>query len=330
MALDRPSTAKSAERHPVTPEGYAKLALAALIVFVLIAVVGAAVRLTGSGLGCADWPNCSDSFIEFGTPNQAMEQANRFLSGIGAIVAAGMVTVAARRRRPYRQDLFRLSLLLIAGVVANIPLGGITVLSGLHPAAVGSHFVLGMAMIGVSTVLLWRSRHPEGPRVSKVDPITLNLSRVMVLAMMSLMLTGPVVTGSGPHAGDIEAKRFGFAVPDVARIHSINMWIFLICATVLMFRMRTLVHDQDLFRRGYALLGVIVVQGGIGYAQYEMGIPAWLVILHIVGSSLVVIATLWFYLGLFDVQSLEDLECEISTSQGAGHPAPTPQPAGSR
>lgn len=325
MSPSSPTTPRIDERFVVTPARFRRFAAAALVTFVVITVVGAAVRLTGSGLGCADWPNCSNSFIEFGTPNQAMEQANRLLSGLGALIAAGLVTIGARRRRPYRRDLFGLSLALVAGVVANIPLGGITVLLDLHPAAVGSHFVLGMTMIAVATVLLWRSSHEfisdrgsardlqgqssatPSPAGSLDGPIVW-LSRTMLVTLAALMLTGPLVTGSGPHAGDAAARRFGFAVPDVTRIHSLNMWLFLACAVTILVLVARMTGQRDpapqtnsdLFRLGYALLGAIAIQGAIGYAQYELGIPAWLVILHVTGSAVVVITAVRFHLGLSD------------------------------
>ena len=87
------------------------------------------------------------------------------------------------------------------------------------------------------------------------------------------MFTGPVVTGSGPHAGDAGAERFGFFIPDVVRVHSINMWVFLAVVVVLLFRLARSGAPADILRRGYRLLVMIVVQGGIGYLQYELGIP---------------------------------------------------------
>jgi cytochrome c oxidase assembly protein subunit 15 len=112
------------------------------------------------------------------------------------------------------------------------------------------------------------------------------------------MFTGPVVTGSGPHAGDAKAERFYFFIPDVVRIHSINMWIFLAVVVVLLFRLARQGTPADIMRRGRRLLAMIVVQGAIGYTQYELGIPEWLVALHIAGATAVVGLTVWFHLGL--------------------------------
>ncbi|HTO01928.1 MAG TPA: COX15/CtaA family protein [Microthrixaceae bacterium] len=289
------------ERFTISARGYRSIAIISLALIAVIIVIGAAVRLTGSGLGCADWPNCEaggGKFVEFGSTSQTIEQANRLLSGIGGIVAATIAVVGARRLRPYRRELYWLSLGLVAGVFGNIPLGGITVLLDLHPAAVASHFVLGMILLSNAVVLVWRASNPAGPREVTVGRVELNLSRIAVMSASALMLTGPLVTGSGPHAGDASARRFGFSVPDVARVHSINMWIFLVVAVILLTKMALSSPTPGAMRRGYAMLAAIVVQGTIGYAQYEMGIPAWLVILHVAGAATVVSTTVWFHMGL--------------------------------
>ena len=112
------------------------------------------------------------------------------------------------------------------------------------------------------------------------------------------MFTGPTVTGSGPHAGDAAAQRFDFFIPDVVRIHSINMWVFLAVVVVLLVRLARSGAPADIQRRGRRLLAMIVAQGAIGYTQYELGIPEWLVLLHIAGATAIVGLTVWFHLGL--------------------------------
>ncbi|MGB3411895.1 MAG: COX15/CtaA family protein [Microthrixaceae bacterium] len=303
-----PATTR-ADRFTISAADYRKITIVSLALIVVIIVVGTGVRLTGSGLGCADWPNCdsgSGKFVEFTSTSQSIEQANRLLSGIGGIVAAAIAVVGARRLRPYRRDLYWLSLGLVAGVFGNIPLGGITVLVDLHPAAVASHFVLGMILLTNATVLLWRASNPAGPRKAKVGSFELNLSRVAVLSAAALMFTGPLVTGTAPHGGDGTARRFGFNVPDVARIHSINMWIFLVASVILLTRMAMRSTDRAVMRRGYVMLVAIVVQGAIGYTQYELGIPAWIVILHVVGATTVVATTVWFHMGLSGTVSIPE------------------------
>jgi cytochrome c oxidase assembly protein subunit 15 len=291
------------ERFTISAQRYRTVTIAALAMLVLIVVTGAAVRLTESGLGCEAWPNCSDDeLLQFGTPNQAIEQLNRLLTGLVSLSVIAAV-LGSLRRRPYRRDLVWWSWSLVAGVVAQIVLGGITVLVDLHPVAVGGHFVLSMLLVAAATTLVWRAGQEPGPRHVRVSPVDLNLSRAAVATGSLLMLTGPAVTGSGPHAGDATAERFGFFIPDVVRVHSINMWVFLAVVVVLLFRLARSGAPGDVQRRGRRLLAAIVVQGGIGYLQYELGIPPWLVILHILGASAIIGLLVWFHLGLSSSES---------------------------
>lgn len=282
----------------MSPRRYTTIAAVALALLCIIVVTGAAVRLSGSGLGCEDWPNCSEGkVLEFGDTNQTIEQVNRLFTGLVSLSVAAAV-LGSLRRRPYRRDLVWLSWGLVAGVVGQIVLGGITVLVDLHPVAVGGHFVLSMILVADAVVLLWRSGRPAGPRRPVVARADLLLSRVAVGLMCCLMLTGPAVTGTGPHAGDASSQRFGWFLPDVVRVHSINMWIFLAVVVVVLVRVVRSGAPADVVRRGYRLLVVIVAQGAIGYTQYELGIPPWLVALHIAGATAVLGLTIWFHLGL--------------------------------
>jgi cytochrome c oxidase assembly protein subunit 15 len=286
------------ERFTVSAERFRAVTVFALVMLALIVVTGAAVRLTESGLGCEDWPNCSEGeLIQFGSPNQTIEQVNRLITGLvsAAVIAA---VLGSLRRRPYRRDLVWWSVSLVAGVLAQIVLGGITVLVDLHPTAVGAHFVLSQVLVACAVTLVWRARQDPGPRAVRVDHTELTLSRVAVAGATVLMFTGPIVTGSGPHAGDAKAERFGFFIPDVVRVHSINMWVFLAVVIVLLVRLARRGAPEDIQRRGRRLLAMIVAQGAIGYTQYELGIPEWLVLAHIAGATAIVGLVVWFHLGL--------------------------------
>ncbi|MFV0316974.1 MAG: COX15/CtaA family protein [Microthrixaceae bacterium] len=303
---------------------YRRVVVVALFLLCAIVVTGAAVRLTGSGLGCSRWPNCEPGeFIEIGDPNQAIEQLNRMFTGAVSIGVAAAVLGATRLRRR-RRDLVWLSWGLVAGVVGQIVLGGITVLVDLHPVAVAGHFLLSMILVSTGTVLLWRSgiEDPPAGRVGErsgeglVLPNPLpTLSWLMVATATSVLaVTGPLVTGSGPHAGDLDAPRFGLAISDAARIHSFSAWLF--CAMVIAVGVtiarntasaapgghrtatgrRTAASRQ--MRAVTVLLVVVIAQGAIGYLQYARGIPAGLVLGHIVGATCIAIATTW-------------LQCEI-------------------
>lgn len=298
MTLASESPEPPSERWTLSPSTYRTVVVVALVLIAAIVVTGAAVRLTGSGMGCETWPRCTDEeLVRFGDPNQAIEQTNRLITGlVSASVAAAVL--GSLRRRPFRRDLVWWSAGLVAGVVGQIVLGGITVLVHLHPVAVAGHFVLSMLLLLDVVVLLWRASHDDGPRRPRVTRGELGLSRVAAVAAAALMVTGPVVTGSGPHAGDAEAERFGFFIPDVVRVHSINMWVFLGLVVVLLAQLARRHAPADILRRGYRLLVAIVAQGGIGYLQYELGIPPWLVLLHIAGATTVVGLMTWFHLGL--------------------------------
>jgi len=293
-----PPEARRPSRFAVTPRRYRAVTAVALAMLCAIVVTGAAVRLTESGLGCETWPNCSsDQLIEFGSPNQAIEQVNRLFTGLvsASVIAA---VLGSLWRVPRRRDLVLWSLALVAGVLGQIVLGGITVLVDLHPLAVAGHFVLSMLLVAAAVTLAWRARHDDVPRAPRVPAAELNLSRVAVVAAAALMVTGPLVTGSGPHAGDAEARRFGYHIPDVVRVHSINMWVFLAVVVVLLVLLARRGAPADVLRRGGALLAAIVAQGAIGYTQYALGIPEWVVLAHIAGATTVLGVTVWFHLGL--------------------------------
>jgi cytochrome c oxidase assembly protein subunit 15 len=286
------------ERFTISARAYQRVVVVALFFLSAIIVTGAAVRLTGSGMGCETWPNCEQGdFISTANPNQAIEQVNRLFTGVVgfAVIAA---VLGSLRRRPYRRDLVGWSLGLVAGVIGQIVLGGITVLTHVHPLAVAGHFVLSQVLVTNAVILLWRSGQQPGPRRPLVPRADLNWSRLAVGLGSLLMITGPVVTGSGPHGGDEAAERFGFFIPDVVRVHSVNMWLFLAALLVVLVRVARHGAPAAVLRRGWRLLAAIVAQGAIGYTQYELGIPEGLVLLHIVGATVVVGLTVWFHLGL--------------------------------
>lgn len=313
----------SDDRFTVSPRTYRIVVAVALVLLASIVLTGALVRLSGSGLGCSDWPNCTDArLVQFGNTNQAIEQLNRLFTGLVSIAVIAAV-LGSIRRRPYRRDLVWLAWGLVAGVVGQIVLGGITVLVHLHPVAVAGHFVLSMFLVGDAVVLLWRSGQSGRPRRPAVGRTDLLLSRAALVAMCCLMLTGPAVTGTGPHAGDARAQRFGWFLPDVARVHGVNMWIFLLLVVAVMWRLARSGAPAAMIRRGSRLLAAIVVQGAIGYTQYELGIPTWLVALHVVGATVVLGLTIWFHLGLSaPVDQQTGAVAPVDTTIAAtGHPA---------
>jgi len=304
--MEPPAPPAPPERFTLSPRTYRTVVLVALGLLCVIVVSGAAVRLSGSGLGCPRWPNCSEKdFVAVNDANQAIEQVNRLFTGavsIGVIAAV----LGALRRRPYRRDLVWLSLGLVVGVVAQAVLGGITVLVHLNPFAVAGHFLLSMVLVVDATVLLWRAGSSPGPHRLLVDRAALTLSRVaMTAGALILVVTGPLTTGTGPHAGSDAAHaggkavpRFALSIPDATRIHSLSAWVFLALVVVLLVRLGRAGAPAAVLRRGQVLMALVVAQGGIGYMQYELGIPAWLVALHIAGATAIAVAATWFHLGL--------------------------------
>lgn len=273
---------------------YSRVTFAALVLLCTIVVTGAAVRLSGSGLGCADWPRCnSQKFIDVSSTHGAIEQVNRLFTGL---VAAGvaLAVLGSYRLSERRRDLARLSWGLVAGVVGQVVLGGVVVLTDLHPLANQGHFVLSMILVSTATVLWERSRVglvAEPFESAHFAPLTRRLVGGVVFAAVVSILTGTVVTGTGPHAGDEEARRFGFAIESVARLHgsAVLLTIALLLGLIVVARRRSDSWER-LSGPIEALLAVAVVQGTVGYVQYFNDIPSVLVGAHVAGATALMIA----------------------------------------
>jgi cytochrome c oxidase assembly protein subunit 15 len=269
------------------PARYRTITVAALAALCVIVVTGAAVRLTGSGLGCDDWPNCNDTeLVDVSTGHAAVEQVNRLFTGVVAVAVIAAV-LGSVVRRPRRRDLTRLSLGLVAGVVAQIVLGGITVLTDLHPVSVMGHFLLSMAIIANAVVLVHRAGEPDD---AVRRPAVRESTRTVVLALMVAttvsVVTGTVVTNTGPHAGDEDARRFGWDISDVARIHGTSVMITIALALALAWRVRRSPVDRpQLLGAVSSWLFVAVLQAVVGYVQYFSGVPVLLVAVHVAGAT---------------------------------------------
>jgi heme a synthase len=282
-------------RDGLSPRAYRRVTVVALVLLGVIVVTGAAVRLTGSGLGCSDWPRCSNQeFVDVGTKHAAIEQINRMFTGLVALVVI-VAVLGALIRRPRRRDLTWLSLGLVAGVIGQIVLGGITVLVDLHPLAVQSHFLLSMLLVADAVVLVVRAGQPDdGRRIAAVVPRTRRRVRWVVVWTGLAIVAGTVVTGTGPHAGDEKARRFDLAITTVTRIHGIVVWVAVAAAVWLLWHLRGLAHDREVLDAPiYAWCLAATVQGTIGYVQYWSGVPAGLVELHVAGATTLWAITVW-------------------------------------
>ncbi|MBB3328153.1 COX15/CtaA family protein [Microlunatus antarcticus] len=273
------------------PVALRRWAVAALAINILIVVTGGLVRLTASGLGCPTWPRCSESsFVshpELGV-HGAIEFGNRLLTFVLiAVVALTWITALRLRdqtrlevRGGRRRDLRWLAGGLLLGIPAQIVIGGISVLTHLNPWVVGLHFVVSMALVGLAVGLV---RSTRGARVVRVSSTwTLVLARVAFAGMVAAVWLGTVVTGSGPHAGDLNAVRNGLDGVLVTHLHAAAVWVTIAATLALLVVCRALPV--------VLLIAVEVLQAALGLAQYHLGVPVPLVALHLLGASLSVAA----------------------------------------
>jgi heme a synthase len=270
----------------MTPDRYRQVTFVAAASLAVIVVTGATVRLTGSGLGCTNWPSCSAGHLapaEINDSPAMIEFLNRLVTGVVS-VAAIVAVLGSMVREPRRRDLTLLSWGLVAGVLAQIVLGGLVVLLDLSPRLVMGHFVLSMLIVWNAVVLHHRAGRPDGDVVPIVSPRIRALSRLSFAAAALTILLGTVVTAAGPHAGDEQAQRLNIVVRDVARIHSVTVWLFL---AVLVLMVRAVWREPAPRVVRVAARDVLLAalgQGVIGYVQYFTGVPALLVGVHIVGA----------------------------------------------
>ena len=297
-------------RRPITPETYRLVTAVALVALGAIVVSGAAVRLTGSGMGCPTWPTCEDgSLVPRGATGGHgwVEFLNRTFTG-AVSVAVGLAVLGSRRLRTPRPDLTALSWGLVAGVFAQALLGGLVVWLHVTPVAVAGHYLLSAVLVATAVVLHHRAGLPPGRRRPAATPSLLRWTQALLVLAGLVLVTGTLVTGSGPHGGDEAADRLPFAVSSVVPLHSAAVWAFLFATIVTLARAERGDVAPGALGRGRALVGAIAVQGGIGYLQYFTDVPEGLVGLHVLGSVVVWVAVLRFHLALHeaDVDSMPE------------------------
>jgi heme a synthase len=283
----------------LSPRGYRRITFAAILAQAFIVVTGAAVRLTGSGLGCSDWPRCEeDRFVAPLEGHALIEFVNRAFS---LVVLASVIAaiVGARKRVPYRSDLLVLSLALLVGVAAQIVLGGIVVRLELAPVSVIGHFLLSVVLIWLAVLLHDRAGHDGSRGVLAVPSAVGWLAAAMVAGATVVIVSGTVVTATGPHSGDERADRLmWFDITEVVRFHAVSAITLLgltLAALWLLYRRGA---APGVRRRAGWVTGVLLVQGAIGYTQYFTGVPPLLVGIHVAGAVVTWIVVLRFHLGL--------------------------------
>jgi heme a synthase len=282
----------------VSPARYRAITVGALIALMVIVITGAAVRLTGSGLGCDDWPRCSDErLVDVSSTHAAVEQINRLFTGLVALAVIAAV-LGSFWRVPRRRDLTLLSLGLVAGVVGQIVLGGVTVLVDLHPVAVQGHLLLSMILVGTAVVLVHRAGEPDdGARTTVVTGGSSTMVWALATATGVAIITGTVVTGAGPHAGDEEARRFDVSISAAARVHGVSVMIALSVAVALAIWLTRRPDDRHRLQNQLSSwIFVGVLQAAIGYTQYFNDVPPLLVGLHVAGATVLWAMTVWLVL----------------------------------
>lgn len=254
-----------------------------------LVLTGGAVRLTGSGLGCPTWPECTPGSYT-PVPHQAegqlhawIEFGNRLLTF--ALVAVALIVLAIVLRSK-RKDLRLLALGQVLGILGQGVLGGITVLTDLHPLPVAGHLLLSIVLISGATSLYERRNSTSVKIANTNSPISL-ISRAHVALAFIVIVLGTLVTGSGPHAGDEQAKRFGFDIRTVAWLHA-DAVIALFGLTLTLYFLAGISVTTKKVIRIFFLIALL--QGLIGYIQYFTGIPEVLVAAHLLGATLVWIA----------------------------------------
>jgi heme a synthase len=284
-----------------------RFALAAVVTNIAIVFTGGIVRVTGSGLGCPDWPRCDGARLtpSLGAEGQGwhelIEFGNRLLTFV-VLAAAVAVFVQVRRTRPHPPLVEAMAWALPLGVLAQALLGGITVLTGLSPYTVAAHFLLSMVLIAAAVVLYERVKVPRTAGAADPDASPADLpgrglqfatTALLVVAAVVLVL-GTVVTGAGPHGGDVTAPRFGVDIRTMAIAHADAVWA-LVGLTIALVAVTWRAGPPPLRRALRVLLAVELAQGALGYTQYALGIPAWLVAGHILGAALLWAAavTVW-------------------------------------
>lgn len=243
-----------------------------------------------------------------------VEFTNRIVT-IFLTVAVMIATAAAFFRKPFRRDLAWLSMGMVGGLLAQVVLGGITVLEKLAPPFVMAHFLLSLVCVLDAIILYYRASGSQDKPTRVVTKEVMWLGRIILGALTFVVAIGTAVTGSGPHSGSPLAKRLPFPLRDVAQLHADGV-LFLIGLTLAMlFLLHQSNAPENVLKRGRALLWLMAIQGTIGYTQYFSNLPALLVEFHIAGAAILWIAVLWFNLTLFDRGEMDKAPSDYEPSE---------------
>jgi heme A synthase len=313
-----------------TPAALRRWALAGVITSALIIMTGAAVRLSQSGLGCPDWPACTaHSLAASGDTGDSLihrwvEFGNRLMTIAIFIVAIGVFIASWRFRPPggqRRRDLLWLAAAQPGAIALQAVLGGVVVLTKLNPALVSVHFLASVALIAATVALYVRCQEGAGPGRPLVPRLVALCSAGVIGTVALMMAAGTVVTGTGPLAGAADVARYHLPLEGVTQLHADIGWLLAGLMTGLLVGLRLTRAPARAVRIGWLLLGLIGLQGVVGYTQYFTGLPAGLVWVHVTGSVAIWITALLLPYSLRD-------RGRITAQVPAGtQPAADPAPA---
>jgi cytochrome c oxidase assembly protein subunit 15 len=287
-------------RLTLSPRDYARVGTITLVALTLIVLTGAAVRLTGSGLGCPDWPKCYGKAFAPLETHALIEYGNRLLSGLVGVVAVAAAALAFRRR-PFRRDLAVVALMLPLGVVAQAVLGGFTVRHKLAPGYVMAHFGLSMLILVAAAALAWRARNERGARPRSHDTLSVWAVRALIPLGAIAIFAGTAATAAGPHAGGNPGQTIarltfqGRGTYDwTIHRHGEVAFVLGLAALAVFALVRRRDPGGALVQRslGFAL-ALLATQGGLGLLQYALHVPGELVFLHVALASGIWVALLW-------------------------------------
>jgi cytochrome c oxidase assembly protein subunit 15 len=287
-------------RLTLTPGQYQRVAELALALLTLIVFTGAAVRLSGSGLGCPDWPKCYGKVAPPLETHAVIEYGNRILSGVVGLgaLAAGLL---AWRRRPFRRDLALIGLALPLGVLGQAVLGGFTVRHHLAPGFVMGHYALSMLILIAAVALVWRARHEPGGRQRSTDRPTVWAVRALLGLGAVTIVVGTAATAAGPHAGGAgtgdEIDRLEWKGADTLdwaiRQHGRIATVLGLAAVAVWFLLRRRRADARVRRAVTIACVLLAAQGVVGAIQYRLELPAELVWVHVALAACLWLALLW-------------------------------------
>ena len=311
------------ERFTQSLRAYRWIAYAALVTLVLIVFSGAGVRLTGSGLGCPSWPDCSGTFVPELDTHVWIEYGNRLFSTLvgAACIAAG---VLAYRVRPRRDDLLRPAAVLAAGVIAQGLLGGLTVALHLSWQVVIAHYLLSMVLLVAGAVLVWRVRHPPGS-TPPGDPVLVVATRILVVYGGIVIVAGTLATAAGPHAGgagtgDVVERLDAWGagtLKSLILLHGHMATAMGIVAVALWGVARHRRAGRSLMLALTAVCLLMAAQGILGLVQYHNALPAEIVWLHASLPAVLWTVLVWSW-------------AAAGSLAAAAVPAPTPEPEPAR